>query len=187
MDTKLNLESLEEDSGQPNSSWTVSELRDFLQRRGGRLSGRKSDLVERYASSVAGYDDTRTRRPRAREHWLLTTSMDLISFFFCRALFYSRNKDAAKTKASTKKERISVTQAVSVSTRPTFPISGWSSDPSKLPLVTASTVVGHLMRTGKQVSTSGEDVALVQKSLRRGQDFFMVAMSTMCRLPQTLR
>ena len=28
------------------------------------------------------------------------------------------------------------------------------------------------MRTGKQVSTSGEDVALVQKPLQRGHDFF---------------
>lgn len=38
-----------EDKGrsQPNVSWTVSHLREFLKGCGGRLSGKKSELVER--------------------------------------------------------------------------------------------------------------------------------------------
>ena len=47
----------------PTASWTVGELRQYLKDRGGRLAGRKADLVE-------------------------------------RAVFYSKNPDAAKTKTS---------------------------------------------------------------------------------------
>ena len=34
---------------EPSTTWTVAELRRFLKERGGRLAGKKSDLVERYA------------------------------------------------------------------------------------------------------------------------------------------
>ena len=34
---------------EPSTTWTVAELRLFLKERGGRLAGKKSDLVERYA------------------------------------------------------------------------------------------------------------------------------------------
>ena len=32
---------------EPDSSWTIAQLRDYLRKCGGRLSGRKSDLIER--------------------------------------------------------------------------------------------------------------------------------------------
>ena len=32
----------------PDSSWTVSRLRNYLKERGGRLSGEKCELLERY-------------------------------------------------------------------------------------------------------------------------------------------
>ena len=35
------------DNDAPNASWTVDEPCCFLKKRGGRLSGRKADLVER--------------------------------------------------------------------------------------------------------------------------------------------
>lgn len=82
-------------------------------------------------------------------------------------MFYNKNEDAAKTKASAK-PRLDKTEQKSA---PAFPSTGWSNDASKLPVVTAATVLGHLMRTGKCVSDSG-DVAVVQKPLRRGHDFF---------------
>ena len=31
----------------PSSSWTVSQLKDYLKLKGGRFSGKKSELVER--------------------------------------------------------------------------------------------------------------------------------------------
>ena len=32
---------------EPSAAWTVSQLRDYLKEKGGRPSGRKSELVER--------------------------------------------------------------------------------------------------------------------------------------------
>ena len=34
-------------AAEPALSWTVSQLRDFLKKKGGRLSGKKSELFER--------------------------------------------------------------------------------------------------------------------------------------------
>ena len=36
-----------EDEEGPDATWTLSRLRDFLRAHGGRLSGRKSELVQR--------------------------------------------------------------------------------------------------------------------------------------------
>ncbi len=148
---------IEDISRQPNLSWTVSELREFLKKCGGRLKGRKSELVDREVQSSS----------------LSLQGTVIKSFpfiFLChRAVFYSKNEDAARTKASAK--LVEGKTVIAERNSPTFPTSGWSCDASKLPVVTAATVLGHLMRTGKHVSESG-DVAVVQKPLRRGHDFF---------------
>ena len=86
-------------------------------------------------------------------------------FFLSQSDFYRRNVDAAQTKASASRN------APKPASEPVFPADGWSSDASKLPLVTAATVLGHLMRTGKHVSGAG-NVTVVQKPLRRGNQFF---------------
>ena len=97
--------------------------------------------------------------------------------FFIRAIFYNRNDDAAKTQASAKKGEVGTGSSMTLrraSYQELFPIQGWSSKPSDLPVVTAATVLGHLMRTGKSVCSSddGSVVNIVQKPLRRGHDFF---------------
>lgn len=33
--------------GTPTDCWTVPQLKEYLRRKGGRLSGKKSELVER--------------------------------------------------------------------------------------------------------------------------------------------
>ena len=33
----------------PNNSWTIEALKKYLRERGGRISGRKHELLERYA------------------------------------------------------------------------------------------------------------------------------------------
>ena len=63
-------------------------------------------------------------------------------------------------------------QSKTVPIIPVFPESGWSNDATKLPSVTAATVLGHLMRTGKSCDAVSGEVTVVQKPLRRGHDFF---------------
>ena len=97
--------------------------------------------------------------------------------FFVKAIFYSRNDDAAKTKAAVKKGEVGTGSSMTLrraSYQELFPIQGWISKPSELPVVTAATVLGHLMRTGKSVCSSndGSVVNIVQKPLTRGHDFF---------------
>ena len=74
------------------------------------------------------------------------------SFFFkCRAIFYSQNPDAAKTKKSARaKDRAAAPLPASsrnLGASSPFPAEGWSSQASLLPVVSATTVLGHLMKT----------------------------------------
>ena len=71
-----------------------------------------------------------------------------------RALFYHQHEDAAKTKASVKRSNAGKDSPDQLSSDVAFPLDGWSSDSSKLPLVDAFTVLAHLMRMGKTVSSS---------------------------------
>ena len=49
--TSVNFTEVEEekddDKSGPSDSWTIKELKDYLRKKGGRLSGRKSELVSR--------------------------------------------------------------------------------------------------------------------------------------------
>ena len=49
--TSVNFMEMEEekddDKSGPSDSWTIKELKDYLRKKGGRLSGRKSELVSR--------------------------------------------------------------------------------------------------------------------------------------------
>ena len=85
-----------------------------------------------------------------------------------RALFYSTHPYAATTKRSTIASGSSSSWCSG--TRPEFPLSGWSSSAKGLPSVSVSTILEHLLRTGK--CESADEVTVVQKPLRRGQDFF---------------
>ena len=91
-----------------------------------------------------------------------------------RALFYQHNPYAAKGKTqSTAKTKVDSAQESS--SLASFPTTGWSSDRSLLPAVDAGTILSHLIRTGKGPSAAHADtqeVTIVQKPLRRGQDFF---------------
>lgn len=97
---------------------------------------------------------------------------------FGRAIFYKSNPEAATTKASAgrqpeKPDDADAALSCSSTSTPTwsaFPTVGWSSNPALLPMVSASTVLDHLMRTGKACSAS--EVVVSQKPLRRGSDFF---------------
>ena len=59
-----------------------------------------------------------------------------------------------------------------------FPAEGWSPQASLLPVVSATTVLDHLMKTGK--SLSGDEFTVVQKPLNRGHQFLSENMYTMC-------
>ena len=89
-------------------------------------------------------------------------------------MFYQHNPDAAKGKTrSTAKTKVDSAQESS--SLASFPTTGWSSDRSLLPAVDAGTILSHLIRTGKGPSAAHADtqeVTIVQKPLRRGQDFF---------------
>ena len=52
-------------------------------------------------------------------------------------------------------------QSKTVPIIPVFPESGWSNDATKLPSVTAATVLGHLMRTGKSCDAVSGEVIVV--------------------------
>lgn len=102
--------------------------------------------------------------------------MDLFSFFCSfRAIFYCENPSAARTKSSAHRPRRRSHEAdgdMGMGKSPVFPDEGWSSDPQDLPVVSAGTVLGHLMRTGKALNMRDGEALLVQKSLRRGYDFY---------------
>eukprot|EP00117_Sycon_ciliatum_P012417 scpid103773/ scgid0985/ len=70
----------------------------------------------------------------------------------------------------------STRHAAPVATRtpaPVFPDSGWTQDRSKLPRVTASTILSHLLLTGKQVRTSeSHDVLIIKRPLDRGHELY---------------
>lgn len=89
----------------------------------------------------------------------------------CSALFYKHHPDAAKTK---KGSTSSVSASSGPAFVPAFPTSGWSSDSSLFPTVTATTMLAHLIRTGKSVSSeTGDDgVVLVKKPVDRAHEFF---------------
>ena len=97
------------------------------------------------------------------------------SFFFkCRAIFYSQNPDAAKTKKPALAEDGAAAPLPASSRNfgasSPFPAEGWLSEASLLPVGAATTVLGHLMKTGKL--PSGDELTVVQKLLNRGHQFF---------------
>ena len=105
------------------------------------------------------------------------------SFFFkCRAILYSQNPDAAKTKKSAQAKDGAAaplpTSSRKLGASSPFPAEGWSSQASLLPVVSATTVLGHLMKTGK--SLSGDEFTVVQKPLNRGHQFFSRRIYTRC-------
>ena len=104
---------------------------------------------------------------------------------FPRAIFYNNNPEAGKTKGSSHKpctDRKSLSSVVvpksievggstsGASETLSFPLDGWSTKASLLPVVSAATPLNHLMRTGKSVF--GDECTIVQKPLRRGTEFF---------------
>lgn len=153
--------------GQPSFSWSVCcELREF------------------WRNAV---DDFRAESPSwagspswSRGNLRVSSSSSLYKHFnpsefkilvlFHRTVFYIKNKDAEKTNASAK----NLLDKATTSKKCTNVSTGWSSDASKLPVVTVAAVVGYLMQTGKNVSTLGDE-SVVQKPLRRGHDLFMKA------------
>ena len=102
----------------------------------------------------------------------------LLSLCFPRALFYHNNPDAAKTKAAAERlcQEDGRKACVSRTPEPSFPTSGWTSDTSSIPAITAATVPGHLANTGKVFSSSSsannDSILVCQKPLKRGIDFF---------------
>ena len=107
-------------------------------------------------------------------------------FRHLRALFYGKNPDAARTKRSTvgKKSSTLIEGTVSrVGTAPQFPDTGWTSDPSSFPKVSFTTILSHLVSSGKAMERSGDgssstSVVLTMRPLERANDFFLEATST---------
>ena len=95
-------------------------------------------------------------------------------FFPSRAIFYCKNVHAATTKhhaaskANVQPPPSAVTAAIS------FPELGWSTNRKDLPVVSALTILGHLLKTGKANPDRNNvgEVRVVQKPLTRGKDFF---------------
>ena len=110
----------------------------------------------------------------------------LLSLCFPRALFYRNNPDAAKTKAAAKRlcQEDGSKVCVSRTLEPSFPTSGWTSDTSSIPAITAATVLGHFANTGTVFSSSSSadnDFILVcQKPLKRGIDFLIRPIYPRC-------
>ena len=101
-------------------------------------------------------------------------------FFPSRAIFYCKNVHAATTKhhaaskANVQPPPSAVTAAIS------FPELGWSTNRKDLPVVSALTILGHLLKTGKANPDRNNvgEVRVVQKPLTRGKDFFSMDMYT---------
>lgn len=91
--------------------------------------------------------------------------------FFRRALFYKNNPEAARTKHAVKPDGQADDRAASI---PEFPTSGWTSDKLKFPNITTSTILEHLVNSGKSVSRDkGEDDILIAKRpLDRANELF---------------
>ena len=102
----------------------------------------------------------------------------------CRAS-YSKNPDAAKTKTSARHAagKTDGKEPPTADPMPPFPSVGWTTDAKSLPVVSAMTVLGLLLRTGK--SHSSDTVTVSQKPLRRGHEFFSVDASTICKWQTT--
>ena len=103
----------------PQPSWTIKQLRDYLRKQGGLLTGRKAELLTRYVH-------TGLRRLIFLTFTHSRTARDICST--SRALFYKSNPEAPRSKRSTR-------DAAPVATRtpaPVFPDSGWTQDRSKL-------------------------------------------------------
>ena len=82
----------------------------------------------------------------------MQTLFFLFLFRHLRALFYGKNPDAARTKRSIfgKKSSTLIEGTVSrVGTAPQFPDTGWTSDPSSFPKVSFTTILSHLVSSGK--------------------------------------
>ena len=143
----------------PQPSWTIKQLRDYLRKQGDLLTGRIAELLTRYVH-------TGLRRLIFFTYTHSRTARDICST--SRALFYKSNPEAPMSKRSTR-------DAAPVATRtpaPVFPDSGWTQDRSKLPRVTASTILSHLLLTGKQVRTSESHVFIIRKPLDRGHELY---------------
>ena len=87
----------------------------------------------------------------------------------CRAVFYYKKPQAAKTKASAKRLSGRSDTADGGASRPKldWPTSGWSVKSEDLPVINSCHILDHLVKTGKAVP--GEDTVVVaQKPLRRG-------------------
>ena len=69
--------------------------------------------------------------------------------FYCRATFYHRNPDAAKTKASAKQSS-NVTVSTAACTAVEWPIGTerWSAHAEALPAITAEAILEHLLKMG---------------------------------------
>ena len=103
------------------------------------------------------------------------------SFFFkCRAI-YSQNPDAAKTKKSAR-AKDGAAAPLPASSRnlgasSPFPAEGWSSQASLLPVVSATTVLGHPMKTAS--CCLGMNLLPCRNLLIKVTIFFLEDMYTM--------
>ena len=151
----------------PATSWLVKDLRKYLADHGGKITGTKTELLERYVQNFCIFHQM--------IYFLLSEGFLAFRCFPCRAIFYHTNPGAAQTKASVRRKTKAKTAASSADDRgeePVFPVDGWSSDRRTFPYVDAATVLGHLLGTGKLVPSKDGEVVVVQKPLRRGNEFF---------------
>ena len=86
---------------------------------------------------------------------------------FYRAIFYSKNPDAARTKASVSKKG---DEQQGKASDVKFPDEGWASERRALPNVNIDTVILHLCKTGKFINR--DEVVISQKLLQRSHEFF---------------
>ena len=91
--------------------------------------------------------------------------------FYRRSLFYQKNPEAARTKHAVKPDGLPDDHAPSV---PEFPTAGWTSDKSKFPKITTTTILEHLVNSGKSVSSDkeGDGIVIAKRPLDRANELF---------------
>ena len=91
--------------------------------------------------------------------------------FLSQGPVLSKNPEAARTKHAVKPDGLPNDHAPSV---PEFPTAGWTSDKSKFPKITTTTILEHLVNSGKSVSSDkeGDGIVIAKRLLDRANELF---------------